>query len=130
VLRSLGHLFIACAMFSVIGGQWAVLQTVAWTGMIIENAQKSPLSTAIRDTFNGEKPCNLCHVVKEGREQERKLPAALNLKKFEVWLVSSQQVPAPRESEQSYPPLIDLLAPFRSYSPPSPVPILAIRSIA
>lgn len=55
-----------------LGLHWALLQTVAWTGMIISYSQDASLATAIRETFDGEHPCPLCKAIKQGRAEERK----------------------------------------------------------
>jgi len=114
-------------MFSVIGGHWGVLQTVAWTGMMIENVQVSPLTVAIRETFSGEKPCHLCHIVQEGREQEQHLPTALaadkKSDKFLKFALCSINPPSP--CDFSYPPISDCRPPSRPLDPPFHVPIAA-----
>ncbi len=55
-----------------LGLHWALLQTVAWTGMIISYSQENSLSAAISMTFDGEHPCAMCKVIKQGRAGERK----------------------------------------------------------
>jgi hypothetical protein len=41
----------------------AVLQVVAWTGMLVENIQDGDLETAIAKTFDGAHPCGLCEAI-------------------------------------------------------------------
>lgn len=53
------------------GGHWMVLQSVAWTRMLIANARSDTLPVAIRKTFDGDHPCKMCHQIREGREAER-----------------------------------------------------------
>lgn len=55
-----------------LGLHWALLQTVAWTGMLITYARDGSLQEAVAKTFDGRHPCALCKVVKEGREEEQK----------------------------------------------------------
>lgn len=62
---------VVLLVFSL-GLQWSVLQTVAWAGMIIAYSQKTPLREAVSMTFDGEHPCPLCHLVAEGRDEERR----------------------------------------------------------
>ena len=114
-------------MFSIIGGHWAVLQTVAWTAMIIEGSRTSSLAVAVSETFRGDKPCSLCHAVQEGREQEQNLPATIQAdKKIDKFLARSQaSVPVPLPRDFRYP-----LAPretftIRTSEPPVPVPRFA-----
>lgn len=55
-----------------LGLHWALLQTVAWTGMIISYSQDASLLTAVEKTFDGKHPCCLCKTIKQGRSEERK----------------------------------------------------------
>ena len=55
-----------------LGLHWALLQTVAWTGMIIAYSQEDSLSTAISKTFDGQHPCPMCKAIKQGRAEEKK----------------------------------------------------------
>lgn len=54
---------IAIAM----GLQWAALQMVAWTGMILTNSQTMPLTVAVEKAVNGEEDCALCIFITENR---------------------------------------------------------------
>lgn len=55
-----------------LGLHWALLQTLAWTGMIVSYSRDASLREAISMTFDGEHPCSLCKVIKQGRSEERK----------------------------------------------------------
>ena len=50
-----------------LGLQWAALQMVAWTGMILTNAQTMPLAVAVEKTVSGEEECVLCLFIEENR---------------------------------------------------------------
>jgi hypothetical protein len=50
----------------------AVLQTVAWTGMLISYSRDASLKEAVAMTFDGEHPCPLCKAIKQGRAEEKK----------------------------------------------------------
>ena len=70
-----GRLAIAVAflaLFLLAGGHWAILQTGAWTGMIVAYTKDGNVSTAISRTFDGKHPCALCCAVRDGRKQEEK----------------------------------------------------------
>ena len=41
----------------------AVLQVVAWTGMLVEHVQDGDLEAAIAKTFDGSHPCGLCDAI-------------------------------------------------------------------
>ena len=54
------------------GGQWAVLQSIAWTTMLAGNLRSSSLHEAVAKTFDGKHPCCLCKAVAAGRSSEQK----------------------------------------------------------
>ena len=115
------------AMFSIAGGHWAVLQTVAWTGMVIEYSKDSPLAAALVKTFSGKAPCKMCHTIEAGKEKESRLPATVKAdKKIDKFLVRSvREIPMPPPAQFAYPPNVDAMVSMRSASPPEPVPIFA-----
>ena len=49
-----------------------VLQSVAWTRMLIANSRSDTLPVAMAKTFDGKHPCKMCHQIREGREGERR----------------------------------------------------------
>lgn len=53
-----------------LGLHWIVLQSVAWTTMVIERSCSGSLSDALSTTFDGQHPCKLCRVVQEGQSAE------------------------------------------------------------
>ena len=54
--RRLLQLAVACALILAVGAHWAVLQSVAWTGMVISYSQNAPLTEALQKTFDGDYP--------------------------------------------------------------------------
>ena len=62
---------VVCAIILGMGAHWAILQSVAWTGMMISYSQCSTFKEALRKTFNGQHPCKLCQVVRAARNSER-----------------------------------------------------------
>lgn len=69
-------LLVFCALY-ISGAHWFVLQTVAWTQMLVVRAMDSGFAAAVETTFDGEHPCDLCVVVREGTKQEEKSPPLL-----------------------------------------------------
>lgn len=59
-------LAIACLLSST-HLDLAVLQTVAWTGMLVNYSQDRSLSEAANMTFDGEHPCGLCCAIKKAK---------------------------------------------------------------
>lgn len=70
---------LACLLAAVLsmGGHWAVLQCVAWMGMVIEFSATDTLWTAVSKTLDGRHPCALCLKIRDGREREQGTPAAV-----------------------------------------------------
>jgi hypothetical protein len=60
------------ALCCAIGLHWIVLQSLAWTTMIIEYSKRTPLCQAVAQTFDGAHPCSLCHVVNKGKNSDKK----------------------------------------------------------
>jgi hypothetical protein len=54
-----------------LGLHWALLQTVAWTGMLLTYSRGTSLSEAVTKTFDGQHPCALCKFVENGRAEEK-----------------------------------------------------------
>jgi hypothetical protein len=114
-------------MFSIAGGHWAVLQTVAWTGMVVEYSKGSSLVAALTKTFSGKAPCKMCMAIDAGKQKESRLPAPVKPdKKAEKFLAASGiRIRAPRSQSFSYTPISDECAVSRSEAPSAPVPIAA-----
>lgn len=72
VFVRLGHLLLILALLVATDGHWAVLQTVAWTSMLANNLQTDSFEAAVTKTFDGEHPCAMCKVIKQGHSEERK----------------------------------------------------------
>lgn len=125
LVRTLGLPLVCLAMFSLGGGHWMVLQSVAWSQMLWGYVQNDvPVVEALAKTFNGENPCALCTSVKNGRQEEKKSPPSLSVqKKVEIFLVEfSNQLPPRIPSLFNYPPSGDTSHSARHDAPPGPVP--------
>ncbi len=73
VFRKLGFVFAALALFSIAGGHWAVLQSVAWAEMLRDYTQKTgSVALAAEQTFDGAHPCELCLQIASAKQQEGK----------------------------------------------------------
>lgn len=128
MLRAFGLPLMCLAMFSIAGGHWAVLQTVAWAQMLRDYSKNAPLASAVEKTFSGKAPCELCKKVQEGRQKEEKSPAAFKAdKKIEIFLcAASDLLPGLAVRDFSYALPGDENFAVRSNAPPGPVP----RSLA
>lgn len=84
VLRRFGRYVVIVALLVTIGCHWAVLQSIAWTTMLVDNLQQTSLTEAVSNTFDGEHPCPMCKHIDEAKKSEKKSDALdLKVKKFE-----------------------------------------------
>ena len=63
---------VVLALAISLGGHWAMLQSVAWMGMLISYSQEAPITEAITKTFDGKNPCGLCKEIQQRRGEESK----------------------------------------------------------
>ncbi|MFI0348342.1 MAG: hypothetical protein ACH346_06210 [Chthoniobacterales bacterium] len=79
---------MALAIFSLAGGHWALLQSVAWINMIHEYSLSDSLETAIGKTFSGNYPCSLCKKIATAKQKEKTTTATIEFAqkiKFSFW---------------------------------------------
>lgn len=67
-----------------LGLHWAVLQSVAWAGMVVSYSQEGSLSSALAKTFDGQHACKLCRIVEAGRSAEKAPVVEVKLPKLEA----------------------------------------------
>jgi hypothetical protein len=71
MVKSLFKSLVAFAACLYLGGSHlAVLQIVAWTGMLVTYSADEGLATGLKDTFSGEKPCPMCKAITAIKQQE------------------------------------------------------------
>jgi len=102
LFHRLAKFFMLIAAVQILGGHWAVLQTVAWTTMLVDYAQQDSLTVAVAKTFDGAHPCQLCHTVKEGRQEEQKKQAPTTIAKLDAVLASAIQLPLRSEAPRVF----------------------------
>lgn len=71
VALQLARFLAVFAISTSCGGHWIVLQSVAWSRMIVEYAQTAPLERAIGNTFDGQHPCSLCKKIATAKKSEK-----------------------------------------------------------
>lgn len=59
-----------------LGAHWAVLQSVAWVGMIVDYSSDVGLRQGVSMALDGNNPCSLCHAIQSGKSQERQQEGA------------------------------------------------------
>ncbi len=109
------------ALVLTLGLHWALLQTVAWTGMVINYSQANPFPEAVSMTFDGEHPCRLCKVIKQGRTEEQRQERMVSTTKLPIAVIWQ----APRFCFAVERPLLTLLDwtySTRAEAPPKPRP--------
>ena len=116
------------AMFTIAGGHWTVLQTVAWAEMLHDCSQRgTSLTVALEQTFDGQHPCALCREIQAGKNRERQEnPASPDLQKaakIKARLADAVFCPATHLAVGiSFPRFIAPFAPGRAEPPPTPPP--------
>ena len=75
------------------GAVWNVVQLVAWAKMFHDNSQVMPATEALDVTFNGSKPCALCHLSQAAQETAREQqPREADLGSSERFLLAFHSV--------------------------------------
>jgi hypothetical protein len=69
-----GNYLLILALLGATGGHWAVLQAIAWSGMLVENFQTDSWRSAVAKTFDGKHPCQMCNQIEAGKKTEKKSP--------------------------------------------------------
>jgi hypothetical protein len=77
------------ALFISAGAHWVALQSFAYTRMLVEFAQEDSLCTAVKKTFDDRYACPLCPKIRDGCNQERKVPQTLNGDRLPEFLLES-----------------------------------------
>jgi hypothetical protein len=82
---SLGLVLCMIAGLQLLGGQWAILQTAAWVGMVVDYSKSEGVEAGITKTFDGKHPCQLCLSIAKNKEKEGKQTA--NVSPAKLYLV-------------------------------------------
>ena len=72
VLRNVSRWILIGLLALTVGGQWFILQSAAWAGMIVSYSKSATLTEAIGKTFDGQHPCPLCKFVARSQGHEKK----------------------------------------------------------
>lgn len=79
-----------------LGMHWALLQGIAWTGMLLSFASEGTVIEAVEKTFNGQNACALCRKVKEGQSSdEQPQQKGQTVKKIDAVLVQTARLVTP-----------------------------------
>ncbi len=89
--------------------------------MLVENACHVPLSEAVARTFDGNHPCDLCHVVASGQKSEKKSEILETTGKLDLICITRTLSWLPLWTPYDYPRTHSAI-PERSQAPPVPPP--------
>ena len=67
----LHRLVILCCALYLSGAHWMVLQTAAWTGMVVSRTIRSGVAEAVESTLDGKHPCRMCATIAHGQREEQ-----------------------------------------------------------
>lgn len=67
-LRTSVSVWLVAAVLCSFDLHLQVLQVAAWARMIVTYSQTDGLAQGVRETFDGQHPCNLCEAIEEARE--------------------------------------------------------------
>jgi hypothetical protein len=106
-----------------LGLHWALLQTIAWTGMIVTYSRDGSFAEAVGKTFDGKHPCCMCKAIKQGRAEEKKqeqkqVKPGSKLDLGLIWRPVTFHFTGARERI----PTVDTRAASRAEQPPKPRP--------
>jgi hypothetical protein len=121
MLVRLAKWFAIASLVMTLGGHWAFLQVVAWTGMAVSYSQTDCLGTALIKTFDGKHPCKLCKLVNSAKKSERKSDAQMDLKKMDFFATTVVEFYFPPLKQNPSRAIEALIS--RVETPPTPPPI-------
>lgn len=114
-------MLLVAALAISIGLHWVLLQSVAWVGMVVSYAQSAPLGEALSKTFDGQHPCKICKVVKEGKKSEKQQEFQKSAAKIDFFLARSLvKIFPPVVAPSRAPMCVEMSALI--FSPPVPPP--------
>lgn len=124
-MRRLTHIIVLAAFVLSCGGQWYVLQGVAWVKMLYDYSQMVPFTEAVSMTFSGKYPCEICKALAEKKQAETDKFCSLDKfeKKFFPPIVLA--LARPNATPISYLDIVNIFS-DRTDSPPTPPPRRAL----
>jgi hypothetical protein len=120
VLSKVSKCLLVFMLCATLGFHWGLLQSVAWAGMMVNYSCQGSLKDAVSKTFDGQHPCPLCKLVREGKKSEKKPEAQQNARQIDLF--------PGQAAAFNFPPLPDSAFPFplvtvtRSAAPLLPPP--------
>lgn len=127
LLPRTARLVVVGAVCLSLGMHWALLQGIAWTGMLISFASEGAVMEAVQKTFDGQHGCALCKKVQEGRgsKREQSQQAGQSLQKINAVLVEITKLVAPAGDTISFAVIREMMV-ERNELPETPPPRRAL----
>jgi hypothetical protein len=100
-VRAALNFVLFLTLLAVTGGQWAMLQSAAWAGMLVSNLRSQSLSCAVSQTFDGDHPCPLCRAIETGKKSEKKSDVEVKITRMEFPPAELSHRLAPMENLRS-----------------------------
>ncbi len=69
------RIILIITILDLTGGQWFILQSIAWYHMTVINVQTASLKNALVKTFDGRHPCEMCEGIQKAKRTEKKQEA-------------------------------------------------------
>ena len=115
-------IILAVGLSLSLGLHWCLLQSVAWASMLVERTHEASFTEAVQTTFDGQHPCKLCRIVREGQQAEKKSDRQFKVQKLETgsWKRVDFEVVPPLSEAGAEASVSVLLA--RAETPPLPPP--------
>jgi hypothetical protein len=121
VLSRVAKFCVLVLLIISIGGHWALLQSAAWVGMMIDYSRDGSISAAVCKTFDGKHPCCLCKAIAAGKKSEQKKELSFKSQKLEFPPSKEDRSPLAPGDYQLF-AQIDFLAQSAFQKPPTPPP--------
>ena len=117
----------ACLLFAWLcanGAVWDVVQVFAWARMFTGYAQTMTVTTALEETFDTDKPCEICRTVSKAKETARQqTPQTVERSAERILLACEPPVRVVIEAPRSeWPEPFIAHAPLRTERVPVPPP--------
>jgi hypothetical protein len=86
-LRIIRIILVLAGCLHLCGGPYGVIQVFAWGKMIVDYSAEKGFVEGVKDTFDGQHPCELCHSIAKAEEEKsesQETPLLPDLRKLEL----------------------------------------------
>ena len=120
-MRRLTHIIVLAAFVLSCGGQWYLLQGIAWVKMLHDYSQMVPFAQAVSMTFSGQYPCEICKALAEKNQSENDKLCSLEKFDKKFFPPLAVEIPFPGATSLEHITSSDFLQ-SRAEPPPTPPP--------